>query len=69
MLLNIYIRIYPADDSVGVSSKVYSGMSKFVVTELLSEIHNMSTVTVSKLRNIFRSLKCEESEGRGVCLC
>ena len=66
MSLDIYIRVPPADDSVGVCSKVYPGMSKFVVTglfwdSLLSEIHNMSTLAVSKLRNIFRLSICEES--------
>ena len=66
MSLDIYIRVPPADDSAGVCSKVYLGMSKFVVTGLfwdilLSEIHNMSTSAVRKLRNFFRLSTCEES--------
>ena len=39
------------DDWVGVCSKVYSGMSKLVVTGLLL-----------KIQNVFRSLMCKESE-------
>ena len=59
MSLDIYIRVPPADGSVGICLKVYPGLSKFKVTglfldSLLSEIH-MSTFAVSKLRNIFRS--------------
>ena len=52
-------------------------MCKFLVTGLFSEIHNLSTFAVSKLRNIFRSSLCKESEDilrcsmkrLGVCLC
>ena len=66
MSLDVYIRIPPANDSVGVCSKVYPGMLKFVVTELfwdsmLSE-SNISTFFIGKLRNIFRSSMNEKSE-------
>ena len=61
------ISVPPADDSVRVCSIFYPRMSKLVVTSffcdiLLSEIHNISTFVVSRLRRTFKPSICEESE-------
>ena len=55
----MYIRAPPADVSVGACSILCPGMSKLVVVRLccdilLSEIHNMPTFAVSRLRKTFR---------------
>ena len=63
----MYITVPPADAIVGVFSILCPEMSKLVVARLcydilLSEIHNMPTLAVSRLRKTFRSSICEESE-------
>ena len=63
----MYIRVPPDGDSVGVCSILYPRMSKLIVTRffceiLFSEIHNMPTFAVSRLRGTFRLSICEESE-------
>ena len=63
----MYIRAPPADVSVDVCSILCPGMSKLVVVRLccdilLSEIHNIPTFAVSRLRKNFRLSMCEEIE-------
>ena len=66
IFLDIYIRVLPAGNLVGMCSTFYPGMSNLLVTRffcdfLLAETH-ISTFVVSRLRRIFILSVHEESD-------
>ena len=65
-ILDIYIKVLPAGNLVGMCSTLYPGMSNLLVTRffcdfLLAETH-ISTFVVSRLRRIFILSVHEESD-------
>ena len=69
----MYISVPPAEASVRVCSVLYPEILRLVVTRffrdsLLSDIQMMSALLDSKLRNIFRSSICDETEDMFKCI-